>query len=91
MSIAVREAMAADEAAWEAFVAPARPPPSFHRYPWRRVLERAFGHRCHFLLAEENGAVRGVLPLAEVRSRLFGHKLASLPFCVYGGHRGRWQ
>ena len=26
-----------------------------------------------------------MLPLAEVRSRLFGHKLAGLPFCVYGG------
>ena len=27
----------------------------------------------------------GVLPLAEVKSRLFGHTLAALPFCVYGG------
>ncbi len=27
----------------------------------------------------------GMLPLAEVRSRLFGHTLVSLPFCVYGG------
>jgi FemAB-related protein (PEP-CTERM system-associated) len=26
-----------------------------------------------------------VLPLAEIKSRLFGHSLASLPFCVYGG------
>jgi FemAB-related protein (PEP-CTERM system-associated) len=26
-----------------------------------------------------------VLPLAEVRSRLFGHALVSLPLCVYGG------
>ena len=26
-----------------------------------------------------------MLPLAEVRSRLFGHALVSLPFCVYGG------
>jgi FemAB-related protein (PEP-CTERM system-associated) len=29
--------------------------------------------------------VRGVLPLAQVKSRLFGHSLVSLPFCVYGG------
>ncbi len=26
-----------------------------------------------------------MLPLAEVKSRLFGHALVSLPFCVYGG------
>ncbi|MEQ8264484.1 GNAT family N-acetyltransferase [Pseudohaliea sp.] len=85
MSITVRAAGPADEPAWEAFVDGWPGATFFHRYPWRRVLERAFGHRCHFLLAEDGGAVAGVLPLAEVRSRLFGRKLASLPFCVYGG------
>jgi FemAB-related protein (PEP-CTERM system-associated) len=44
-----------------------------------------FRHRPHYLLAERNGDLCGVLPLAEVRSRLFGHALVSLPFCVYGG------
>ena len=29
--------------------------------------------------------IEGVLPLAEVKSLLFGHTLVSLPFCVYGG------
>jgi FemAB-related protein (PEP-CTERM system-associated) len=29
-----------------------------------------------------------VLPLAEVKSRIFGHSLTSLPFCVYGGIAG---
>ncbi len=46
---------------------------------------RAFGHPTHYLLAERDGAICGVLPLAEVRSRLFGHALVSTPFCVYGG------
>ena len=26
-----------------------------------------------------------MLPLAQIKSRLFGHSLVSLPFCVYGG------
>jgi len=85
MSVTVRAAGPVDEAAWEAFVDACPQATFFHRYPWRRVLERAFGHRCHFLLAEAGGVVTGVLPLADVRSRLFGRKLASLPFCVYGG------
>ena len=38
---------------------------------------------------ESAGAIVGVLPLAEVRSQLFGHSLVSTPFCVYGGHPGR--
>jgi FemAB-related protein (PEP-CTERM system-associated) len=29
--------------------------------------------------------IRGVLPLAELQSFLFGHSLVSTPFCVYGG------
>lgn len=75
----------AGEAAWDAFVA-AHPDGSFfHRAAWRRVLAAAFGHRPHFLMAERDGAVTGVLPLAEVRSLLFGHTLIAAPFCVYGG------
>ncbi len=57
----------------------------FHLSAWRQVLERAFGHRTHYLLAEAAGQIVGVLPLAEVRSLLFGHTLVSTPFCVYGG------
>jgi FemAB-related protein (PEP-CTERM system-associated) len=38
-----------------------------------------------FLYAERAGVVEGVLPLAQVKSLLFGNSLASLPFAVYGG------
>ena len=48
-------------------------------------MEKAFRHRTHFLYAENNGRIDGVLSLAEVKSRLFGHSLCSLPYCVYGG------
>jgi len=85
VTLRVRAAEATDEAAWERFVAQCEQATFFHRFGWRRVLESALGHRCHFLLAEEGGEIVGVLPLAEVRSRLFGNKLAGLPFCVYGG------
>ena len=57
----------------------------FHRAAWSRVIETAFGHRCHYTLAEQDGAITGVLPLAQVRTTLFGNTLVSTPFCVYGG------
>ena len=44
-----------------------------------------FGHDGHFLYAEEDGSIRGVLPLAHMKSLLFGNSLVSLPFAVYGG------
>ncbi len=74
-----------DRARWDAFVEQHPQATFFHRAGWKRVLEDAFGHRSHFLYAEEHGAIRGILPLAQVKSLLFGNTLSSTPFCVYGG------
>jgi len=74
-----------DHARWDDFVSSCPEATFFHRAGWKDVIERAFGHRTHFLLAESAGAIEGILPLAEVKSFLFGHSLSSLPFCVYGG------
>jgi CelD/BcsL family acetyltransferase involved in cellulose biosynthesis len=81
----VRRMQPADAARWDAFVQACPEASFFHRAGWAEVIERAFGHRTHFLLAEADGEIQGVLPLAEINSRLFGHSLSALPFCVYGG------
>ncbi len=60
----------------------------FHRWEWRSILYQCFRHRPHFLIAERGSSIAGILPLAEVRSRLFGHALVSLPFCSYAGPLG---
>jgi FemAB-related protein (PEP-CTERM system-associated) len=73
------------DAAWDRFVAAHPDGTFFHRAAWRRVIAAAFGHRPHYLIAERDGAVAGVLPLVHLRSLLFGRTLVSLPFCVYGG------
>lgn len=70
---------------WDAFVEKHPEATFFHRAGWKEVLEKAFGHRTHFLYAEESGDIRGILPLAQVKSLFFGNTLASTPFCVYGG------
>ncbi|KAF0102825.1 MAG: hypothetical protein FD187_812 [bacterium] len=85
MTLTVRPARDSDAAAWDAFVLGLPEATFFHRYGWQRVIARAFGHRTHYLLAERDGRIQGVLPLAEMKSRLFGHSLVSTPFCVYGG------
>ena len=78
-------AAAAMEAAWDHFVFAHPQGTFFHRAAWRRVIARAFGHATHYVLAERDGAVVGVLPLARVRTMLFGDSLISVPFCVNGG------
>lgn len=70
---------------WDAFVQRCSSATFFHRAAWKNVIEQAFGHRTWFYYVERAGEICGVLPLAEVKSKLFGHSLVSLPFCVYGG------
>jgi len=83
--VEVRALAQGDESGWNAFVDACPGATFFHRVEWRRIIERAFGHGTHFLLAERDGRIEGVLPLAHIRSLLFGNNLVSLPFCVYGG------
>lgn len=84
-AVTVRPFSTADAAPWDEFVRAHADGTFFHLSAWQQVLRRAFGHRSHYLLAEQGGRIRGVLPLAEVKSLLFGHSLVSTPFCVYGG------
>jgi len=76
---------AADRQRWDAFVLQCPQASFFHRAGWKEVMERSFGHRTFFLYAEVDGQICGVLPLAQIKSMLFGNSLSSLPFCVYGG------
>ena len=81
----VRAMTEADAPAWDAFVDAHPEGTFFHRAAWAEVFRRGFRHAPHFMLAEQDGVIAGVLPLAQVRTRLFGHTLMSAPFCVYGG------
>jgi len=81
----VRTLEPAGAARWDAFVAACPEATFFHRAGWKAVIEQAFGHKTWFLYAENAGRIEGVLPLAHVKSLMFGNALVSLPFCVYGG------
>jgi FemAB-related protein (PEP-CTERM system-associated) len=71
---------------WEDFVNAAPGAHAYHRAGWSSVIERAFGQQTYKLISEDpSGRVNGVLPLARLRSRLFGDFLVSLPYLNYGG------
>src|SRR3954469_15882512 len=56
------------------------------RHPgWLNVLARSFRHAPYCLEAVEGERLRGLLPLAYVRSLLFGRYLVGLPYLNYGG------
>jgi FemAB-related protein (PEP-CTERM system-associated) len=70
---------------WDEFVR-AHPAGSFfHLSAWHDVAQAVFGHRAFPLKLRRGGSIAAVLPLVEVRSRLFGHALIANAFCVGGG------
>jgi FemAB-related protein (PEP-CTERM system-associated) len=81
----VELADAGHEAEWQTYVKSAPHASLYHALEWRDVLRRTFGHRSWYLMAQDDGRTRGVLPLVEMKSSLFGHFFVSLPFLDYGG------
>lgn len=76
---------------WDRFVDDTASGTFFHLSGWKRVIEKVYKHKCHYIYAIEKQStsgqenILGVLPLVEQKSKLFGHALISTPFCVYGG------
>jgi len=70
---------------WDAFVSICPDATFFHKAGWQAIISDVFRHRTYFLYAERAGVIEGILPLAHVKSFLFGNALISLPFAVYGG------
>ena len=81
----VTVASPADRGEWEQFVASRGDDAGYHAWDWQRVFENAFGHRAVYLVARRGEQLAGVLPLVEIKSRIFGNTLTSLPFVNYGG------
>ncbi len=81
----VRELDAARVAAWDEYVTVNPNATFFHLAGWKRIIEDTLKHRTHYLYCEKGGEIAGILPLARVKSLLFGDALISVPFLVYGG------
>lgn len=84
--ISVVQASDDDRQEWNRFVDSSAEAFAYHSYEWRHVFERAYGHRCFYLVARrDNGETCGLLPLVQLRSRLFGNFLVSVPCFSYAG------
>ncbi len=86
MALRIRTLETDGRAAWDRFVIDRCPEASFfHRAGWRDVIEGVYRQRCHYLYAERDGEIVGVLPLVHVRSPVFGDRLISTAFTIGGG------
>lgn len=74
-----------DAIRWDEFLS-AHPDATYsHLWSWKQVIENSFGWKMYHLLAEDNGAVRGLLPIVVQKSLLFGNFVSSMPFLNAGG------
>ncbi len=83
--IQIKSYCESDKEAWDKFVLNHESSSFFHLSGYKDVIERSFGHKPHYIMALYKDQIRGVLPLFEIKSRLFGHALISIPFASYGG------
>lgn len=74
-----------DRSRWDDFVRAAPRGTAFHLTAWGRAVCAGTGQRLHYLAAESDGEIVGVLPLIHQKSALFGQSLSSSAFAVYGG------
>ena len=74
-----------EEKAWNAYVWNSKSSTFYHQIGWRNVVEKTYKHKPRYLIAKEEGEIKGILPLFLVKSMFFGKKLVSVPFAPYGG------
>lgn len=75
-----------EKSQWDAFVLASNYSSCYHQSGWKEVIEKTFGHRTFYLLSQdESRNINGILPLAQLKSFLFGNFLVSLPYFNYGG------
>ena len=71
---------------WDEYVSRSPCTALYHLYSWRQVIEETFDHPTFYLSAlAPSSQVVGILPLVQLKSRVFGNMLVSLPFFNYGG------
>ena len=64
-----------DRERWNTFVERSEGGTFFHLAEWKDVLEQGLRHPTHYLLAESSEEIVGVLPLGQIKSRIFGNSL----------------
>lgn len=83
-----------DKGLWNEFVTSTPNAYVYDLWEWGDVLCKTYNYNRYYLAVKCGKDVVGILPLIYIRSRIFGNKLVSLPFCEYGGplvKEGVWR
>jgi FemAB-related protein (PEP-CTERM system-associated) len=91
MSVAIVECDQSWAERWDAY-AEANPQASlYHLWKWLDVTRETFGHRTFAVAAVEGERVRGIFPIVQVKTLIFGNIGCSMPFVNFGGPSSETQ
>jgi FemAB-related protein (PEP-CTERM system-associated) len=86
MSVSIVADATVDAGRWDAYVNGSPASSLYHLHAWGDVIRATFGHEAIYLSAvAEDGQLAGILPLVQLRSRVFGNMLVSVPYFNYAG------
>lgn len=83
-SVTIRLAQDSDQDRWDDFVLNHPDASPYHLFAWKRAIEIAYGHQCHYLYAEKHNKIEAILPLVQLRLFPFLDEMVALPFCDLG-------
>jgi len=74
-----------DKYLWNEWVSSQPEAHFYHLWEWGNLISATYNYQRFYFVAKCDENIVGVLPLVLIKSRIFGNKLVSLPFCEYGG------
>lgn len=84
-NVHIRLAEDPDRENWDEYALSSPTGTAYQLFGWGRAVERAYGFKCAYLLAESDGKICGIMPCISHWAPLFGGKMVSLPYCDCGG------
>lgn len=74
-----------DRALWESFLLENKLCHHAYNWSWQYIIKNVFKHKPFYLIAKEGNKLSGIAPLFNVKSKLFGNSLISIPYLNAGG------
>lgn len=84
--VTVKLCQGSEQTIWNEYVRHHASASIYHYWEFKEIVEHSFGHATYYIAAfDQSNRIVGVLPLIQIKSKLFGNYLASIPFFNYGG------
>jgi FemAB-related protein (PEP-CTERM system-associated) len=86
LSISIHQIKEDDFQYWDDYVENHSKASIYHLLAWKTLIEKTFKHQCLYFYAKNaEGNICGVLPSVNLKSKLFGNFIVSMPYFNYGG------